>query len=508
MNIVKLQNELKGVPDDALIGYVQNPTGHVPSYLALSELQRRKDMREKYQAQQAPQSSVADDLDQQAQPQPQGIAAMPPQQAPVAEQGVAGLPIPDQMFSGQGMAAGGIVAFDDGGYVNPSLIGGPTQESLPWYSGINEFLNRNFDWSATNRAAREKGLEPGVTNPFISGMPRTDIMQEYLDIRQKVNTGKGSYQDIERMKQIESQGVPPAQTPGGGGYVPGQKTQADVQSDIDRQRQLAKDKENAIKNIYAPKGGAAGAREGVKSLSDYAKEFRDVVGTDPMQAKLAERMEKMDARSQRMEDRAPGMAMLEAGLNIASGTSPFALVNIGKGALAGVKSYSDAQDKMAALEEKRFTLVNDMAKAQRAEQLAIASKGVDSRDAQLARDSQERINDKKMANDMQMRLLDNIYDLRGKEITAAQKDQPNATERATKIKPLVLEHPDYKPRLKALVDKLGPNASEPGSRNYNQFLEGKKAIEDSIYNQIISKPGMGTTGATYNYVPGKGIMPL
>ena len=49
MNIVKLQNELKNVPDQALIGYVQNPTGQVPSYLALSELQRRKEMREKYQ---------------------------------------------------------------------------------------------------------------------------------------------------------------------------------------------------------------------------------------------------------------------------------------------------------------------------------------------------------------------------------------------------------------------------------------------------------------------------
>jgi hypothetical protein len=48
MNIIKLQDELRGVPDNALIGYVQNPTGHVPSYLALSELQRRKDMRSKY----------------------------------------------------------------------------------------------------------------------------------------------------------------------------------------------------------------------------------------------------------------------------------------------------------------------------------------------------------------------------------------------------------------------------------------------------------------------------
>jgi len=110
MNIIKLQNELRSVPDNALIGYVQNPTGNVPSYLALSELQRRKDMRTKYEAQQTPQSSVADDLEQQAAPQAQ------PQEA----QGVAGLPIPDQMFSGQGMAAGGIVAFEDGGDVAAS----------------------------------------------------------------------------------------------------------------------------------------------------------------------------------------------------------------------------------------------------------------------------------------------------------------------------------------------------------------------------------------------------
>lgn len=120
MNIVKLQNELKSVPDNALIGYVQNPTGQVPSYLALSELQRRKEMRAKYQAAQPEKTTVAEDL--AAPPQPQGIAAIQqPAQAPVAEPGVAGLPVPDQMFSGQGMAAGGIVAFADGGETSMNL---------------------------------------------------------------------------------------------------------------------------------------------------------------------------------------------------------------------------------------------------------------------------------------------------------------------------------------------------------------------------------------------------
>ena len=96
MNIIKLQDELRGVPDNALIGYVQNPTGNVPSYLALSELQRRKDMRAKYQAQQTPETSVADDLEQEAAPQAQ------PQQA----QGVAGLPVPETMYQDQNFASG------------------------------------------------------------------------------------------------------------------------------------------------------------------------------------------------------------------------------------------------------------------------------------------------------------------------------------------------------------------------------------------------------------------
>jgi len=113
MNIVKLQNELKGVPDDALIGYVQNPTGQVPTYLALSELQRRKEMRNNYQAAK-PEKTVAQGLVDEAQPQPQpmqqGIAAVAPQQAP------APAPMPQApMAPPQGMAGGGMVSFADGG---------------------------------------------------------------------------------------------------------------------------------------------------------------------------------------------------------------------------------------------------------------------------------------------------------------------------------------------------------------------------------------------------------
>lgn len=569
MNILKLQNELKGVPDDALIGYVQNPTGNVPSYLALSELQRRKDMREKYQAQQAPQSSVADDLQQPAAPQVQPQQAMPEPQA----QGVAGLPVPDQMFSGQGMAAGGIVAFADGGEAEMNLDRLPTlnvetgasnymtpdgsgmyagrffkdayrQSPNPLFKAFSYLPNDVvFTRQMAGGGEVQSYADGGMTYPDfnVGAMPEESTFGQMFRRLTNVPTAKESLDidaELNRLSQERAKyGVNPFSSISKedrafkkqkqqeytdkmnqlferkrnlgkpGGYVPTESPmKSPEQVQADQEKVLAKEKENAIKNVYAPKGGAASAREGVKSLSDYAKEFRDVVGEDPMQAKLAARMEKMDAASAKQAEQAPWMALAQAGFGIAAGKSPYALQNIATGAMEGVKSYSDAQDKMAALEDKRFALMADMAKAQRAEQLAIASKGVDSRDAQLARDQTERLNDKKMANDMQIHLLDNAFDLKKTQLTTAAKDLPNATERATKIKPLIMEHPTYKPRIKALIARLGDKSVEDGSPRNKEYRDGVRAIESEIYNELISRPGAGAgAGATMNYVPGKGF---
>ena len=128
MNIIKIQNQLKGVPDDTLIGYVQNPTGQVPTYLALSELQRRKEMRNSYQANKPEEKSVAEDLVEEAQPQMAGVAGLPEAQpmmqamAPqpempmeqMAQGGLADLDTGD-MYDEKNYANGGIVAFAKGG---------------------------------------------------------------------------------------------------------------------------------------------------------------------------------------------------------------------------------------------------------------------------------------------------------------------------------------------------------------------------------------------------------
>jgi hypothetical protein len=175
--------------------------------------------------------------------------------------------------------------------------------------------------------------------------------------------------------------------------------------------------------------------------------------------------------------------------------------------MEGVKSYGDAQDKMAALEEKRFALVNDMAKAQRAEQLAIASKGVDSRDAQLARDQQERLNDKKMAADMQIELLRNTYDLQKTQLTTAAKDLPNAVERATKIDPLVTEDKEYKEGLKALEGTYGDKGVIPGSPNYDKYQADVDKLYRKVYAKKVRNPLTASSFASgiTGYTPGQGF---
>lgn len=128
MNIIKIQNQLKSVPDDTLVGYVQNPTGQVPTYLALSELQRRKEMRNSYQANKPEEKSVAEDLVEETQPQMAGVAGLPEAQpmmqamAPqpemsmeqMAQGGLADLDTGD-MYDEKNYANGGIVAFAKGG---------------------------------------------------------------------------------------------------------------------------------------------------------------------------------------------------------------------------------------------------------------------------------------------------------------------------------------------------------------------------------------------------------
>jgi hypothetical protein len=502
MNIIKIQDQLKNAPDDALVGYVQNPTGHVPTYLALSELQRRKEMRNSYQANKPEEKTVAEDLVQEAQPQPQpqmdGVAGLPeaqpmmeamapPPEMPMqqmAQGGIAELDTGD-MFNEQSYADGGIVAFDEGGdvpgYAGPD--GSYVQSDDPYADMYSSDLERAIALKQYE-LDKKKRLKDKTFPGFLSTPP---TKPEQFDINALVRN------------------VNPI-----GGYVSTESpAKSDAQLLAEQNEKALKDKEKALKDMMKQNSG--GAREKVRSLADYTNEFKNLVGTDPMQAKLAERLEKMDSRAAKMEEQAPWMALAQAGFEMASsrpeyGKGQSAFADIARGATAGIKSYSDAKDKMATLEEKRFGLVADMAKAQRAEQLAIASKGIDSREAALAREQQDRIHQQDQALKLQLSILDNTYELQKTAMTTAAKDLPNAVDRATKIDPLVIDDKDYKEGLKALEDKYGDKGVIPGSPNYGKYQADVEKLYRQVYTKKIRNPlAASSSSADLNYVPGKGF---
>ena len=130
MNIIQVQDRLKGVTDDALIGYVENPTGQVPTYLALGEIGRREKMRKEYQAQPQSTQTVAEEMIAQVTT-PTGIGAltdnMAPRMAPeevmsssetISETGIAPLPTPNMP---QNFERGGIVGYAPGGGVTAGI---------------------------------------------------------------------------------------------------------------------------------------------------------------------------------------------------------------------------------------------------------------------------------------------------------------------------------------------------------------------------------------------------
>jgi hypothetical protein len=120
MNLIKIQEELRGFPTQTIMSYANGANPEVPPYMALAELSRRKTMEQRRA--EPPTQSVKEKLESEIE-NPQGIAQLPEAQPAVPPQGVPqrppqgppGMPpgMPQGMPPGMpprppGMAAGGI----------------------------------------------------------------------------------------------------------------------------------------------------------------------------------------------------------------------------------------------------------------------------------------------------------------------------------------------------------------------------------------------------------------
>ena len=130
MKYIEEREKLKDISDAAVKNFYFNPTAEVPMFLALSEIKRRERIRDAYEANKPEEKTVAEDIIQETEPQPQqaGIAGLskeqPMQQAmapqsemPMEQMAQGGLAELDtgNMYNENSYANGGIVAFAKGG---------------------------------------------------------------------------------------------------------------------------------------------------------------------------------------------------------------------------------------------------------------------------------------------------------------------------------------------------------------------------------------------------------
>jgi hypothetical protein len=128
---------------------------------------------------------------------------------------------------------------------------------------------------------------------------------------------------------------------------------------------------------------------------DFASILSEIQGAMP-EGKALEGFEKdimADREARKAEKSQAGyMSLAIAGLNVAAGTSPFALVNLGKGLAEGLKNYADELKGQKKLDREDRKMLADINKARRDEARGNVT---------AARASYERVLDRLNATDRQ-----------------------------------------------------------------------------------------------------------
>lgn len=175
MNIIEAEDMVKGLPDQVLFQYAQNPPPTIPQFLAVSEVQRRQDMRQRFQAQQQQEKGTVKDQILQ------GIGgtgmapemSSPPPMAPSMPQGG---PPPVAAFRG-GMMPYGMAMGRQVPYRMQEGRQAPTEQE------IREALRT----LPRNRTPRQQEIVDSAKvtekyNPFLSGIYRQFYGEPTLDL--------------------------------------------------------------------------------------------------------------------------------------------------------------------------------------------------------------------------------------------------------------------------------------------------------------------------------------
>lgn len=299
--------------------------------------------------------------------------SMPQQPVMAAEGGLLSLPVDGGMFP-DGYAEGGIVAFADGGMSEET----PSTPFGRWWQGrakAGESLRK--EQQLRDKLVYTYGPKAGALGFF---SPQTEQQRESAK-QIMANVDRMSPEDMEYVLSTGSlpQGLlAPAQPAKAGTSVTGAQPSIGAPP--------------AKEVVKAPTVGAAAPSVSTRTptapkfttntdavLTDYLKgseerekRLQEAISANRLQGKpfeeYAAQLRKEAEQAGVEKEDAKNMALVKAGLAIMGGTSPYALQNIGKGAMVGVEDYQDAMKDLKRAEKERAKEFANIEQARRAEE--------------------------------------------------------------------------------------------------------------------------------------------
>jgi hypothetical protein len=327
MDLLRVQDTLKNASDQQLMQMMQAPDSTAPSYLVLSEIRRRKDMRSKQVPEEGSNRTVAEDL---TAPEDQGIRGMQmPEQAPPGMDDQAGI---------QAMREGGVVRMQAGGSPAGFGVGDPVIFGRPLSSYSLSELERLTQGRAVRGAAplssagavRRFDEETGESIPSNQAIIQRRIAQLRSRTEQPFPEEDPINPPFSQAQEPVVLPMPPPATPPaptqGPAMAEGQNQPRPAAAAAQPRSGPAAQQSQGIGDLRAPQpGGSEPSPSGVQ--------FADRLSP------LFERMQegRVDPATRRNE--ALNMALIEAGLRIAGSRNPSLMGAIGEGALPAVQSY-------------------------------------------------------------------------------------------------------------------------------------------------------------------------
>ena len=364
MNIIQLQDRLKGLPEETLVNYVKNPMGEVPIYLALGEMQRRNDMKARYEAIKPEESSIAEKLVGEAEKRT-GIAKMVPQRMMPGGQGV-GTPPPTPQIDSRQLAASGIAANPQSAVGGTAMLkeGGIVPGFVPGFKVGGQFTDDLIKKQAAEKAkniTEDVVEDAAVAGTISSAADKTKGKATGILSNLKGVPGKAG-NIMKNNKILTTLGL----LYGANSIFGGDDNDSDLKQPPAKTIASSPSFNPANINKKTSKKDLIAAAKAQQEL------IRDMIGVDTAR-------EDTRARAEERKGDALNMALIRGGLGMASGQSANFIDNLATGATAGVESYAKTTDEVD-------DILANIDKQQRAEEVAIATKALDMDAAQRKSD--------------------------------------------------------------------------------------------------------------------------